>query len=443
MGKAIFIIVIIILTIFLVILIIQYIPRIGSEVAPELNIGKNGLDLPTAENDGEEEVPDSKGQKHDIQVLQRQLPEVNGEVGGQRQDPQKEQGELQDERLGGQVHQRLVPDQHLKGHQRDLAQSEQGAEPQRSCPVFQAGMNLLVYGHPDRQQARTMFKRLRQLHVNHIAIAFPLFQENVQSTKVEERSTSTPTEEELQSLIEEAHAEELCVMLRPILDEQSFMATGNWRGEIKPTDVDAWFQSYRSLLMKYAKIAEKNDVALFNIGTELSSMERYGHQWKQVIDEMRDVFHGEIIYSFNWNRIETLPSIQFVNFLDHIGLDIYFPLDVEDGADMQTLEKAWEDVIRKIKPYLENRSIVVTETGLIPLAGAYRKPFAWSRVSGKLDRDAQKNYYEATYRIWRPLVHGLYWWAVTLDQNPEVIDYSPLNSPTELLIGQLFSEHAP
>lgn len=322
----------------------------------------------------------------------------------------------------------------------DMYESKEMVEPKYKPDEFQAGINLLVYGHPKMSDAPNLFNHLRQLGVNSVAIVFPLFQEDWQADMVKISSKKTPTMTEINGLIVAAQAEGLSVMLRPILDEKSIMKSGHWRGTIQPKNPEAWFESYRSLMLTYAELAQTTSVEVFNIGTELNSLQNnHSAEWIQLIKDVREVYQGKLIYSFNWDRVSDIPAIEFVSLLDYVGIDAYFPLDVPDDASVGTLEEAWKKWMREVEEISNDKSIVITEAGIIPVSGAYRTPYVWSIPDGTLDQQAQANYYEATYNMWRPMIEGIYWWSVTLSEpNPNVIDFSPLGSPTESVIKQFF-----
>ncbi len=306
---------------------------------------------------------------------------------------------------------------------------------------FQAGINLLVYGHPDSVKAQELFKRLRKLGINSVAIAYPLFQSDWQADQVVVNSAATPDEAELEGLILAAHAADFCVMLRPLLDETGIMASGHWRGTIEPKDPAAWFESYCSLIIIYAKVAEKTKTEIFNIGTELNSLQhnKYGQEWKRLIEEIREVYSGELVYSFNWDSIQDISSSEFVPLLDYVGIDAYFPLDAPDEADVEDLERAWEKWTKETREINVGKPIVITEAGIIPIPGAHRQPYEWARIEGKQDWQVQTNYYEATYNVWQGMVEGIYWWCVTLsDPDPKKMGYSPLGRPAEGMLEQFF-----
>ncbi|WP_336046057.1 glycoside hydrolase family 113 [Solibacillus ferritrahens] len=304
---------------------------------------------------------------------------------------------------------------------------------------FQAGMNLLIYGHPDMAEARKIFERIRNLGINSVAINFPFYQSDSQANEVTVSQAYTPTIQELRKIIEFAHASELSVMIRPIMDEQVFLSSNMWRGQIKPTDPDSWFDSYQALILTYATLAETTNAKSLNIGTELNSMQnKYQDRWTELIEIVRGVYKGELLYSFNYDTVSEIPSLEFVKLLDQVGIDAYFPLDLPDGATTNMLEEEWKNQINQLEEALWQQTIIVTEVGIHPIAGAYRTPYSWSFPDGTFDPQSQVNYYEATYNTWKPKAEGIYWWAITLGQDPNEISFSPLGLPTEEVIKKHF-----
>lgn len=306
---------------------------------------------------------------------------------------------------------------------------------------FQAGVNFLVYEHPSVLNAQRLFKQLHNLGINSVAIVFPLYQSDWNANDIMISPISTPSLDEIKGLILSAHAEDLNVMLRPILDEKSIMASGHWRGTIKPSDPRKWFENYSSILIEYAHLAQETNVEIFNIGTEFNSLQQneYSNEWFKIIREIRKVYNGKLTYSFNWDCLYEIPKINFVSSLDYIGIDAYFPLDAQDNATIEELDKAWNKWMTEVKSVMKNRSVIVTEAGMIPISGAYRTPYVWSIPGGKLDWQAQANYYESTFNAWASNSVGIYWWYVAITQpSPGEISYSPLGTPTEEIIKQIF-----
>jgi len=300
---------------------------------------------------------------------------------------------------------------------------------------FQAGMSILIYGHPNMHEAKELFEELRQLGVNSVSINFPFYQKDWQANEVTTSQIHTPTILELEDVIVEAHHAGLSVTLRPIMDEQVFIPSGLWRGQIKPKDPHVWFDSYEALLLTYAKLAQSTNAKSLNIGTELNSMQnKYPERWIELIDNIRQTYKGELLYSFNWDTVHEISSIEFVKYLDFVGIDAYFPLNLPDNASTEMLEKEWIRQLNQFKDMLPEKPIIVTEAGIIPIAGAYRTPYVWGLPNRRFDPEAQANYYEATYEVWKPLSQGIYWWVITLGQDPSEISFTPLGLPTEKVI---------
>ena len=81
----------------------------------------------------------------------------------------------------------------------------------------------------------------------------------------------TATIPDLTFIINAAHRIGLRVMLKPHIDIESTGGRwGPWRGDIGGfSDESAWFESYTSMILKYAALAEALDVELYSISCEL------------------------------------------------------------------------------------------------------------------------------------------------------------------------------
>ncbi len=302
---------------------------------------------------------------------------------------------------------------------------------------FLAGVNFLVYGQPDILKTKKLFRHLRELGVNSLAIVYPLFQSGWRADEVTTDPLMTPGTDKLRALIRSAKAENFRVMLRPILDEKNMIFSGHWRGMIEPKNPETWFAGYRALILQYAELAAQEQAEILDIGTELNSLQdnRYLDEWIRLIEEVREIYRGELIYSFNWDCFREIPSTGFVSRLDYVGIDAYFPLDVSDDATIEDLEKAWGVWIDEVKNTVSGQ-LVITEVGMIPSAGAYHQPYIWDLPGDKSDWQAQANYYEATFSAWQPLTRGIYWWCVTADE-PDSL-FSPLGTPAEKVLEKYY-----
>ena len=335
------------------------------------------------------------------------------------------------------------PPSHLPS--RPLASSEQprtsaAAPSLRATPAdFQAGFSLLVYA-PDPQadsQYAALLDRLVGLNVNSLAIVFPVYTDGVTSDTVRP-GPDTPSADSLATLTRFARARGFTVMWRPILDESSLLPA--WRGEIRPRDTSAWYQSYGSLILGYARLAAQEQVDSLAIGTELNSMEQYVASWQGLLQQVRQVYRGQVTYAYNYN---TSFQTGLWSDLDFISVDAYFPLDhTPAGASAAQMSADWQRWLAELQrfdgPY--HKPIVFTEVGVVPKAGAHLRPWD-SSVSGAFDLDEQRAYYEATCDATPHVVQGLYWWAAgtSLPARLQPSDFDPLSRPAEDVVRSCYA----
>lgn len=305
---------------------------------------------------------------------------------------------------------------------------------------FHKGMNILLYGKQNLSNAEYVFTKLKELGVNRVSFNFPFVQEHWQSNEIKMNPSITPPISDLEAMIDLAHSFGFQVMLRPIIDERELIKTGHWRGDIQPKNPRLWFKNYRTILLPYIHLAQKKQVELFNIGTELNSLETYNHEWESLIDEIRAIFKGDLIYSFNWNIVQNIPNATFISKLDYVGIDAYFPLEVPDHANVKDLENAWSHWVKVVENLKIKKKIIITEVGIVPIEGAYRTPYDWIYDHQLYSPETQVNYYIATFNQWKPIIHGIYWWVIQLEEDSMDINYSPLGLPTEEIIKKQFQE---
>ena len=101
--------------------------------------------------------------------------------------------------------------------------------------------------------------------------------------------------------INQLHSKGFSVMLKPhVWVGDIEFDPENWRNTIdysNPGDRASWFHNYKKFIIKQAKIAEKNKVEIFVIGTELVKLTKYKEEWKKIISSVRNVnyFYGDRI----------------------------------------------------------------------------------------------------------------------------------------------------
>ena len=137
---------------------------------------------------------------------------------------------------------------------------------------------------------------------------------------------ATESDANLTADIAAAHADGLKVVLTPI-----FLCggcEGGWRGVMQPSNVPAFFASYRAFMNHYAQLAQADDVWLLFVGSEMTSLQGQTAQWESVISNARQYYSGKIGYEQNW---DVVGQPQFLSDVDVVGVSAYYPLD--DAAE--------------------------------------------------------------------------------------------------------------
>lgn len=310
---------------------------------------------------------------------------------------------------------------------------------------FQAGIAVMVY-RSDYQdmddlnwKIEALFDRLIGLRINTISLNWPIYQDGARGSTVH-AGEDTPTIEELGFIVEKAHKRNFSVMLRPIIDEANIVAEGrnDWRGTIRPESVDNWFASYTSLLAEYAEMAESENVDIFNVGTELVSMERYTARWTNVINNVKKVFNGEITYSSNRAISSSMPW----DMMDFISIDAFFELEGPDRASIDQIRESWKNWVSEITHQAEHigKPVVFTEIGTTSQLGSWKRSWVWDHRTS-IDQETQYNFYAATCLEWKEHLAGMYWWAanIWLPEDPQSdAGYSPIKKMAERAIKKCY-----
>lgn len=193
------------------------------------------------------------------------------------------------------------------------------------------------YTYPAGTDARNA---LAATNANWAAVLVTWYQATTSSTTIATASDKTPTDDALRLAIQELHAKGLKVMLKPHVD----VISGQWRGDINPSNVDAWFASYTQFILNYAQMAQALGAEGFCMGTELKTVSGAANQarWKAVIDEIRQVYTGVLTYAANASSpADEFTSVSFWDDVDLIGLDAYFTLTNHDDPTLAELVAAW------------------------------------------------------------------------------------------------------
>ncbi len=253
------------------------------------------------------------------------------------------------------------------------------------------------------------------------------------------------------SQIDLAHAYGFKIFLKPHIWIYE-TSDGKWRSDIFPNneeDWERWKKSYREFILYYAKMAAKNKVELFCVGTELTRLTiEKPDFWKSLIQEVRSIYSGQITYAANW--YEEFENITFWNDLDFIGIQAYFPLTNNMYPTVDQISKGWGKYLRTIESIHQKykRKILFTELGYKSTPDSAIEPWQWIDYSNTEDSpvslETQANCYEAFFNtVWeKDWFAGVHIWQMRSDfkkgRGKSSRDFTPQEKPAEEIIAKAF-----
>ena len=264
------------------------------------------------------------------------------------------------------------------------------------------------------------------------------------------------TEDDIREGIREARALGMKVMLIPHVN----LYTGAWRADIVPDAGGAWFTSYSSMILKYARLAQENGLEMLCVGTEYvrATQHTYTPEWRSLISAVRRVYSGELVYAANWSGASEpgtsqpeYEQVEFWDALDAAGIDAYYPLTDSPGDSLP----AFSDAVRRtllsssgisLLSIRTQRPVIITEVGVQSTRGALAAP--WNYLPGtspgaREDTATQKFYYRVMIEALgeRPWCRGMFWWNwESVPSAAESTNYTPSHKPAAEVLKSWYSE---
>ena len=173
----------------------------------------------------------------------------------------------------------------------------------------------------------TEFEPLKKNNINWISQTPFAWQENPQSPHIRMNTGSNrvwwgESDEGIKETTRLAKAAGVKTMLKPHL-----WIHNSWPGEVKMENDSLWqiwFEQYGRFILHYAGLAEEAHIEVLCIGTELHHAITHEKEWRNLIQKIRSVYHGQLTYAANFT--EEYKQVQFWDALDFIGVQAYFPL---------------------------------------------------------------------------------------------------------------------
>lgn len=320
--------------------------------------------------------------------------------------------------------------------------------PMRPIPdsaVFHGLAVQLYTGENCWERFGRLMPEIAALGADTVLLVVHAYQDHAGSMNLRRHGTKTPTDADVGRIIDHAHRCGLRVILMPIVLLE-YPRGSEWRGRIKPPDLDGWFRRYTEFILAFARVAEKHDVELYMIGSELVGLESSTDRWRRLVGEVKQFYRGKLGYSANWDHYR---PVQFWDLLDVAALTSYYQLSNHPGPTVDEVAKAWEPFKKDILEFQREirKPIMFTEVGWCSQEGAAVE--AWNyyhkQEATAAGLQEQAVLYEAFMQVWgdEPTVGGFLWWEWTPDAGgPDDYNYTPRGKPAEKLLREWFSRKA-
>jgi len=318
--------------------------------------------------------------------------------------------------------------------------------PERFPPTFLKGISYESWWNGEfntPESDQTLTQIIRPLGANWIALIVKCNQASFDVTVVDcNTKDATATDDELAHTIKTAHQAGMKVMLKPHINLVDPNDATVGRHEINYGSDEAkwqtWFNNYTAMITHYAQVAQDNGAEYFVIGTELSATTGRESDWRKLIAQIRQIYHGPLTYAaLTYIEPET---IKWWDAVDSIGIDAYYGLTVSTKPTLAQLQLGWEPIVTALEE-LSNRwqrPIIITEIGYLSIDGAARVPGYWG-LGGETDVQEQADCYQAFFDVFadKSWLQGIFWWSYSTKPDQGGLNdrsYTPHNKPAEKIL---------
>lgn len=258
------------------------------------------------------------------------------------------------------------------------------------------GMNVYGIG----RKRNTKIEDLVKSNIEWVAVIPYFYQKDEHSKEIntpEKVGVWSRRDSAFISDIQKLHVRGFYTMLKPHL----WMSSG-WRSSISfedKNDWNIWFEDYRKNMIHYALLAQKTNVHMFCIGTELnSSLKNNPLKWLDLVREVKSIYTGKLTYAANWD--DDLDFTEFWNQMDFIGIQAYYPLTKNANPSLQQIKEGWNKYTSKLKSISEeyDKQILFTEVGYRNDIYATQSPWEWGNFFQRLYRKKSNKTQQLAYR---------------------------------------------
>lgn len=292
------------------------------------------------------------------------------------------------------------------------------------------------YGTPEAAES---LEQLAGTGATEVAVVVTAYLEHSRASEVRAHPNRTPTEESVIVFCERALELGLDIVLKPHVD----VVGGHYRGLIEPEDPRRWFETYQAFLVRWATLGARLGCRSYWVGTELETMTRHPDHWASMLEEVRQVFPGPLVYAANFVDLELEATVKVGSLADFVGVDAYFPLSEQPDPDFDVLLAGWKPWIEMIEAFSRatERPVLITEIGCPSRRNAALAPWDFES-SEPIDLDLQARYYEAALRALPTCaaLRGMYFWSWGISEGGvEDGSMTPRGKPAESVLRRFWA----
>jgi hypothetical protein len=265
---------------------------------------------------------------------------------------------------------------------------------------------------------------------------------------ISDRPCITVPDHRLRQWISNAHSQGLDVLLKPHLTVGAFEQDVGYDGDmwqIRPTDPEAWFESYAGFILHYAQIAEDEGVEMFSVGNELTGTQLRINKWREIIEQVREVYTGSLTYSDVLLWQTWTGQAWFWDDLDYIGIPYY--TNGSSGNNYPTIDEMTGHIQSVLRTNLQRamnsfpNPMIATEMGRPNFDGTNHDPWNWDGKT--VDNQEVVDYMEAAFTTQLDLLprfKGCFIWVLKPRENVYALDWDFRGKPLEKALIFWFSD---
>jgi hypothetical protein len=279
-------------------------------------------------------------------------------------------------------------------------------------------------------------KALSETGANMVAIPVTQYLENVNGVEIIP-TNNTAEDAGVVQMLGAAKNLGLARMLKPHLNVVSGEWSANIGRDMSPEQRAEWFKNYTQFVLYYARMAQEQQVELFSVGNELTTMSAYKAEWQALIAEVRQVYTGTITYTADRNEA---PQIQWWDAVDVIGINAYYPLALKDNSSPEEMIANFSNALVELEGMylIWGKPVLITEIGFRSIKGSSKAPWDYQE-NGEVNVEEQEQAYLAVLSALQkvenePWYYGVIWWfwdPRADRQGPNDRDFTPRGKPAE------------